>query len=610
MKYLLIALFFFHLSVASTQTVQLGSDTTLCPGETATFLSNFPDSSELIFFTNPTTLQLQDDAFSNVINIGFGFTFYNATYTQLIIGTNGVISFNTANAGGYCSWSASGMSFPNPSFHHNCITPAFLDMAASTKIRYELIGTAPNRKFVVQFEPVVTSCAPDCWSAVVILNETSNAIDMHLKDKPACQSGFQGIQNNTATAAHIVAQPGNWTTTNSGKRWTWINATTYSISTIPFQFVLDNTYVLNWVTPNGEFPYSPTFEASGTPGVSVPIYLGLSSPTFCNGTPIPVNADDISYINSFSAVQIAGPIHNETCFGAQDGTYSFVISPNNPGPFSIYWNNQLTASQSFNNLAVGSYPISVTDANSCSLFDTIVINGSASILSESLVVTDIVSVNDGSVVITANGGTPPYTYSIGGAFQTSNTFNMLAAGSYTSSVKDANLCIVTEPFSIAEAPVLLGQTVSVTDIMTVNDGSVEITAFGGTPPYTYSIGGAYQSSNFFNQLAAGTYLSIVLDDDQHADTVSFEVVDPFVSVSESIAKTIVLYPNPVDQLLYFNGIESGCFIQLVDLTGRIVLSVPSTENAVIDLNGLTTGVYVIRLEKDNELLFTEKIIKN
>ena len=45
-----------------------------------------------------------DDEWSNIINMPFNFCFFGNTYNQIVIGTNGVISFDVALAGGYCNY--------------------------------------------------------------------------------------------------------------------------------------------------------------------------------------------------------------------------------------------------------------------------------------------------------------------------------------------------------------------------------------------------------------------------------------------------------------------------------------------------------------------------
>ncbi|MCR4856634.1 MAG: hypothetical protein K5890_00330 [Bacteroidales bacterium] len=57
--------------------------------------------------------------------------------------------------------------------------------------------------------------------------------------------------------------------------------------------------------------------------------------------------------------------------------------------------------------------------------------------------------NNGSFTVTANDGKTPYQYSRdGGAYQTSNTFSDLTAGTYSVMVKDANNCTIATPITV------------------------------------------------------------------------------------------------------------------------------------------------------------------
>jgi large repetitive protein len=120
----------------------------------------------------------------------------------------------------------------------------------------------------------------------------------------------------------------------------------------------------------------------------------------------------------------------------------------------------------------------------------------------------------GSITVTGSGGGAPYTYSIDGTnFQPTGTFNGLAAGVYTITVRDAGGCPnkITVTVLNTDGPAL---TFTQTNADCGNAaGTVTANATGGTLPYQYSINGGttYQSGNFFTGLAAGQYILVVRD---------------------------------------------------------------------------------------------------
>ena len=141
--------------------------------------------------------------------------------------------------------------------------------------------------------------------------------------------------------------------------------------------------------------------------------------------------------------------------------------------------------------------------------------------------------SDGSIVVTANGGTPPYQYSIDGGttWQSSNTFNGLVAGNYDVIVED-NASNQSTPSTVALIdPSLVTFTENSSDPLCNggNDGTITITASGGTGSYQYSIdgGSTYQSNNTFSGLVAGNYDLIVQDNNGCLSTTSSIVLsDP------------------------------------------------------------------------------------
>ena len=89
---------------------------------------------------------LGDDAASDEIDIGFAFEFFGQAYETLRIGSNGIISFT-----------GEGASYFSPSRLYSAdstdavIAACWTDIAANT-VRYETLGEAPNREFVVAWD--------------------------------------------------------------------------------------------------------------------------------------------------------------------------------------------------------------------------------------------------------------------------------------------------------------------------------------------------------------------------------------------------------------------------------------------------------------------------
>ena len=118
--------------------------------------------------------------------------------------------------------------------------------------------------------------------------------------------------------------------------------------------------------------------------------------------------------------------------------------------------------------------------------------------------------SNGSITATGTGGSG-FTYSInGGAFQSSGTFSNLAIGNYTIAAKSTAGCLNTQDVTIGTNDPCAGITVAVTTTQVnpaigQSNGSITVTASGGSG-FTYSLNnGAFQSSGVFSNLAAGTY---------------------------------------------------------------------------------------------------------
>jgi hypothetical protein len=175
-------------------------------------------------------LSTQDDVCSGLINLPFSFDFYGIAYNQVVIGTNGYIDFRSSSANSLSPWSFN-MTIPNANFPvKNAILGCYHDMDNSNSqgtINYGMYGTAPYRKFVVNFyNNSHYSCTAAKSSFQMILNETSNIIDVQVLNKQLCSAwnfgnaviGLIDLSGTTAITAP-GRNTGAWTANNEGWRF-------------------------------------------------------------------------------------------------------------------------------------------------------------------------------------------------------------------------------------------------------------------------------------------------------------------------------------------------------------------------------------------------------
>ncbi len=136
--------------------------------------------------------------------------------------------------------------------------------------------------------------------------------------------------------------------------------------------------------------------------------------------------------------------------------------------------------------------------------------------------------SDGAITASPSGGTSPYLFSLnGGPKQATASFENLKGGTYVVTVFDAKTCQASAEVILETSGTTFSAAVKTiipdTDCFGTN-GSVELTAAGGNPPYEYSLGPVSGTSAIFNNVAAGTYNATVRD--AGACEVSLAVVIP------------------------------------------------------------------------------------
>lgn len=513
----------------------LGADTSVCAGTQLNINNcsgsiNSGNGTQILQLTNPTQIPtMNDDAWSGLINIGFDFEFYGNTYSQCVIGSNGIISFDASEANGYCAWNLGGAgTMPNPGFDDalNAIMPAYQDLLPSAapnhEILYETIGTAPNRQFVILYADLgYFSCGNElCNYMGVILYEGSNIIEMHIGNKPNCATwngglSITGIQNSDGTLASIV--PG-------------CNNTQYDLNQVGYEFVPNptpetNGYTLNNVPYNFISSPNGTYEWADTEGNTYPYNNGiLNVSSVSSGGPIGYyitgsscgaaigGVSDTSWVTGLTSGVTASSTA-DLC-SANIGTAT-ATPTGGLAPYSFNWTTAgNTTTETITGLGAGAQTVVMTDANGCQSSATVQITDTPASFTATMTQVSCTNGSDGTATaaMTPVMGNLTYQWNDPNA-QTTEIATGLAAGTYTCVITSDIGCSETVSIEVTEIPPLQVVIANQTDI-TCNsafDGTAEVTATLGSAPYSYSWNNSSSLDNSANDLGVGNHIVTVTD---------------------------------------------------------------------------------------------------
>lgn len=360
---------------------------------------------------------------------------------------------------------------------------------------------------IVQYGPMIGRSISGSYSKTV--NSLSGGTKYYVRTRGYRykNGGFVGTITNiaivnatttsclTVTAAHTnVTCLGNGTIT-----------LTVSGGTTPYTYIWSNGATTQNLTNVVVGTYSVTVKDSGN--VCQKVLSGIA-------------------VSQNDALAIVSTKTNISCNGGSNGAISLVVS-GGTSPYLYSWSNGFTT-QNLTSCLAGSYTVDVTDSSGCTASKTVALTEPA-VITATAAITNVLcnGASSGKIIISASGGTTPLSYSKNGInFQSSSTFNGLAAGNFNITIKDANACTLVVPAVITQSS-LIAISGSSTNLSCYGDNSGTITPIvtGGRTPYTYMWGYGVMSLNRTN-LGAGMYTLIVTDSVGCQKSNSFTVTQP------------------------------------------------------------------------------------
>lgn len=323
--------------------------------------------------------------------------------------------------------------------------------------------------------------------------------------------------------------------------------------------------------------------------------------------PVSVSGPSAPLAMTYEALTYPGGAH-VSCPGLSDGSIDVSVTGGTPA-YTYFWQDGLGGTfdmQDPSGLAAGSYFLTVGDGHGCHT-DTVITLLPPTDISASATVQSAIchGASNGAITLSPAGGHPPYTFAWTGPDGfTSNSqhLSMIAAGVYSVTITDVNGCSSTQPFDVTE-PGMFSFDAS-TEPPSCHDsanGSVQLSATGGTPPYTYAWSGpnGYSASTAsISGLATGSYHLTLTD----------------ANGCSALYSTTLTAPDPITLFSISNKYHAGYDISCAGGTDGAIVSTfsggtppytfawtgPGGFTATTpDIAGLSAGTYTLTLTDAN-----------
>lgn len=293
-------------------------------------------------------------------------------------------------------------------------------------------------------------------------------------------------------------------------------------------------------------------------------------------------------------LSVSGNVTHATC--TSTGSITTATGGGTPG-YTYLWNTtpaQTTSSAS--NLVGGSYTITVTDANTCTVSASFIVNPAPN--SPTVVLTPNPTLcfgqSNGSISTVVSGGAPNFNYQWSTTpVQTNSTGINLAAGNYSVTVRDANNCTVSASAVVAQ-PTQLSVSATSTNVLCFGQstGTATAAATGGTGSYAYNWNSVpVQTTATAIQLPAGSYTVTVNDANNCSTFFNTSITQPTTPVTAT--------ETHVNVLCYGAASGSATVSAIGGVAGYTYSWNTTPPQNTATVSNLTAGTYVATVTDNN-----------
>lgn len=378
-------------------------------------------------------------------------------------------------------------------------------------------STSASKEVIIGEAPVLTldSTHPGC------ANGSDGSIDLTVEGV----SGEYSVRwNNGATTEDLQNLPaGTYTVTVTGADGCSSSAT--AVLSNPQAIFVRNTGIVH---PDCH---------GGLGSITVDAYLGVEPYTFewnngATGNTIndlepgayEVTVTDANGCTAIRSFVINAPrTPHVTISGGDCSSTLTARASGGTAPYSYEW----TGGESTSSIEIteeGFYEVVVTDANGCSATASIQAQDPSNAISLEYEVQNPTCHGDtnGSINLTASGGTGELTYSWSNGVTTEDLEN-LPAGTYTVTVSNSSGCTSSASINVSAPYAIFIRSVEVKNVSCQGEaGSIQVEAYFGTAPYTYSWSNGAKGA-FAENLESGYHTVEVTDANGCSNTREFYI---------------------------------------------------------------------------------------
>ena len=308
-----------------------------------------------------------------------------------------------------------------------------------------------------------------------------------------------------------------------------------------------------------------------------------------------------------------------TSVSCEPNSGQIQLNVNGTAPFTAVWDNGQTG-LALDNLAGGTYQVTITDAAGCSTDTTINVANVTPVVFDATVtnVTCNGLANGAIDLAITQGAVQSIVWDLNNA--TTEDLTNLSAGNFRVTLTDSNGCISYGSFTVTQ-PETITAYITTTQADANTTATLDLQVIGGTPLYTFNWSNAINTEDQTN-VAAGFY-SVTVTDANGCTATTDATVEQYIAVDttnnngggnngtagveENTSIDINIYPNPASENATISWNNEVNTLQIINAQGQVIAQENVTNTNSFQVTDLATGSYFVQLS-NNSNTTTKKLI--